>query len=73
MSNKTILMLSGTVILGTALVAPTVALAQFGPPPGPPPMLAGPPPGLGAGGPPPGLERDGVRLNRLRIPKSDRF
>ena len=31
------------------------ALAQFGPPPGPPPALAGPPPGLGAGGPPPGL------------------
>jgi hypothetical protein len=62
MSKKTILMLSATVILGTALVAPTVALAQFGPPPGPPPMLAGPPPGLGAGGPPPGLGSGGPPL-----------
>ena len=35
-----------------------VALAQFGPPPGPPPMLAGPPPGPVAGGPPPGLAGD---------------
>ena len=54
MSKKTLLTLSATVILGTTLVAPTVALAQFGPPPGPPPMLADAPPGLGAGGPPVG-------------------
>ena len=62
MSKKTLLTLSATVILGTAFVAPTVALAQFGPPPGPPPMLAGPPPGLGAGGPPPGLSVGGPPL-----------
>ena len=36
-----------------AAMMPTTALAQFGPPPGPPPGLGGPPPGLG--GPPPGL------------------
>ena len=55
MSTKTLLTLSASVLLGAALAAPNAALAQFGPPPGPPPMLAGPPPGLGAGGPPPGL------------------
>jgi hypothetical protein len=73
MSRETLITLSASVLLGAVIAAPNAALAQFGPPPGPPPMLAGPPPGLGAGGPPPGLERDGVRLNRLRIPKSDRF
>ena len=55
MSAKTLLILSASVLLGAAVAAPNAALAQFGPPPGPPPMLAGPPPGFGAGGPPPGL------------------
>jgi hypothetical protein len=54
MLSRTLLTLSVSVILGTAVVAPNAALAQFGPPPGPPPALSGPPPGLGAGGPPPG-------------------
>jgi hypothetical protein len=54
MLRKTLLTLSASVLLGV-VAAPNAALAQFGPPPGPPPMLAGPPPGLGAGGPPPGL------------------
>ena len=52
MSRKTLVTLSASMLLGAAIAAPTAALAQFGPPPGPPPMLAGPPPGLGAGGPP---------------------
>jgi hypothetical protein len=52
MSRKTLLTLSASVLLGAVIAAPNAALAQFGPPPGPPPMLAGPPPGLGAGGPP---------------------
>jgi hypothetical protein len=51
MSKKNLLMLSVSVMFGAALVAPSAALAQFGPPPGPPPAFAGPPPGLGAGGP----------------------
>jgi hypothetical protein len=55
MSRKTLLTLSASVMLGAAVAAPNAALAQFVPPPGPPPALAGPPPGLGAGGPPPGL------------------
>jgi hypothetical protein len=55
MLKKNLLMLSVSVMFGAALVAPSAALAQFGPPPGPPPMLVGPPPGLGAGGPPPGF------------------
>ena len=55
MSAKTVLTLSTSVLLGAAIAAPNAALAQFGPPPGPPPMLAGPPPGPVAGGPPPGL------------------
>jgi hypothetical protein len=55
MFKKNLLMLSASVILGAALVAPSAALAQFGPPPG----LAGPPPGFGAGGPPPGLGAGG--------------
>jgi hypothetical protein len=54
MSRKTLLTLSASALLGAVIAAPNAALAQFGPPPGPPPMLAGPPPGLGAGGPPPG-------------------
>jgi hypothetical protein len=62
MSRKTLLILSASVLLGAAIAAPNAALAQFGPPPGPPPMLAGPPPGLGAGGPPPGLGAGGPRL-----------
>jgi hypothetical protein len=59
MSRKTLITLSASVLLGAVIAAPNAALAQFGPPPGPPPMLAGPPPGLGAGGPPPGLGRGG--------------
>ena len=55
MSIKTLLTLSAGVLLGAGVAAPNAALAQFGPPPGPPPAFAGPPPGLGAGGPPPGL------------------
>jgi hypothetical protein len=54
MLSRTLLTLSVSVILGTAVVAPSAALAQLGPPPSPPPALSGPPPGLGAGGPPPG-------------------
>jgi hypothetical protein len=53
MLRKNFLMLSVSVVFGAALVAPSAAVAQFGPPPGPPPALAGPPPGFGAGGPPP--------------------
>ena len=55
MLRKTLLTLSASVLLGTAIIAPNAALAQF---PGPPPMgpggppVGGPPPGLGAGGPP---------------------
>jgi hypothetical protein len=52
MLRKTLLTLSASVLLGAVVAAPNVALAQFGPPPGPPPALAGPPPPLGAGGPP---------------------
>ena len=54
MSTKILLTLSASVLLGAAVAAPNAALAQFGPPPGPPPGLGagGPPPGLGAGGPP---------------------
>jgi hypothetical protein len=55
MSRKTLLTVSASALLGVVIAAPNPALAQFGPPPGPPPMLAGPLPGLGAGGPPPGL------------------
>ena len=56
MSTKAFLTLFASVLLGAAAFEPFAALAQLpGPPPGPPPMLAGPPPGLGAGGPPPGL------------------
>lgn len=55
MLKKTLLTLSASAMLGATVAAPNAALAQFGPPPGPPPMFAGPPPGLGAGGPPPGL------------------
>ena len=53
MSTKTLLTLSASLMLGAAVTAPNAALAQLpGPPPGPPPAFAGPPPGLGAGGPP---------------------
>ena len=62
MSTKILLTLSASVLLGAAVAAPNAALAQFGPPPGPPPALAGPPPGLGAGGPPPGLGAGGPPL-----------
>ena len=62
MLRKTLLTLSASVLLGAAVAAPTAALAQFGPPPGPPPMLAGPSPGLGAGGPPPGVGAGGPPL-----------
>ena len=59
MSIKTLLTLSASVLLGATIAAPNAALALFGPPPGPPPMLAGPPPGFGVGGPPPGLGAGG--------------
>ena len=62
MSRKTHLTLAASALLGVIIAAPNAALAQFGPPPGPPPMLAGPPPGLGAGGPPPGLGVGGAPL-----------
>jgi hypothetical protein len=62
MSRKTLVTLAASVMLGATIAAPNAALAQFGPPPGPPPMLAGPPPGLGAGGPPPGLGVGGPPL-----------
>jgi hypothetical protein len=62
MSRKTLVTLSASMLLSAAIGAPTAALAQFGPPPGPPPMLAGPPPVLGAGGPPPGLGAGGSPL-----------
>jgi hypothetical protein len=55
LSKKNLLILFASVMLVGALLAPSAAHAQFGPPPGPPPGLAGPPPGFGAGGPPPGL------------------
>ena len=55
MSAMTLFTLSASVLLGAAIAAPNAALAQFGPPPGPPPMLAGAPPRPVAGGPPPGL------------------
>ena len=61
MLKKILLTLSASVMLGAATV-PSAVLAQFGPPPGPPPALAGPPPGLGAGGPPPGLGAGGPRF-----------
>jgi hypothetical protein len=61
MSRKILLTLSASALLGVVIAAPNAALAQFGPPPGPPPMLAGPPPGLG-GGPPPGLGVGGPPL-----------
>ena len=47
MSKKNFLMLAVSVMFGAVLVPPSAALAQFGPPPGPPPVLAGPPPGFG--------------------------
>src|ERR1700688_2587167 len=59
MLKKTLLPLAASGMLGATVAAPNAALAQFGPPPGPPPALAGPPPGLGAGGPPSGLGAGG--------------
>lgn len=59
MSANILLTLSAGVLLGTALAAPNPALAQFGPLPGPPPMLAGPPPGPAIGGTPLGGPRTG--------------
>jgi hypothetical protein len=55
MLRKTLLALSASMLLGTAVIIPNAAHAQLlGPPPigpgGPPP--GGPPPGLAAGGPP---------------------
>lgn len=49
MFRKAFLTLSVSAMLGM----PAAVLAQFGPPPGPPPGLSGPPAGLS--GPPPGL------------------
>jgi len=54
MSRTTLLTLAASLMLGAAVVAPTAAIAQFLPPPGPPPALAGPPPGFGGAGPLPG-------------------
>jgi len=51
MSTKALFALFTSALL-IAIAVPGAALAQFGPPPSPPPALAGPPPGLGAGGPP---------------------
>jgi hypothetical protein len=55
MLKKTLLTLSASVLLGTAVIIPNAALAQLpGPPlmgPGGPPF-GGLPPGVGAGGPP---------------------
>ena len=62
MSRTTLPTLYASVMLGAALAAPTAALAQFLPPPGPPPALAGPPPGLGAPGPLPGPGAGGPPL-----------
>ena len=59
MSKKTLLMLFAIAMFGVAVVAPSAALAQFGPPPGPPPAFAGPPAGFAPGGPPPGLGAGG--------------
>ena len=59
MLKKTLLTLSASVLLGTAVIIPNAALAQL---PGPPPMgppLGGPPPGPPVGGPPPGLGAGG--------------
>ncbi|HUO00943.1 MAG TPA: hypothetical protein VMU69_32495 [Bradyrhizobium sp.] len=55
MSAKPVVILAASMLLGAIVGAPNVALAQFGPPPGPPPMLAGPPPGPSAGAPLPAL------------------
>jgi hypothetical protein len=60
MFRKSLLAASVSAAISMGTMVPTVALAQFGPPPGPPPGLGGPPPGLagpppGIGGPPPGL------------------
>ena len=51
MSAKPVLTLSASALLGAAIAAPNAALAQFGPPPSPPPVLAGAPPGPVAGPP----------------------
>ena len=53
-----------TLSVSAALGMPTAALAQFGPPPGPPPGLGGPPPGLG--GPPPGPGGSAPGIGGLR-------
>ena len=60
MLTKTLFALSTSVLL-MATAMPGAAFAQFPSPPlpGPPPALAGSPPGLGAGGPPPGLGAGG--------------
>jgi hypothetical protein len=63
MLRRTLLTLSASVLVGAAVAGPDAALAQFGPPPGPPLGLAGPPPGLGAGGPLPGLGTGGPPLS----------
>ena len=62
MSKRNLLKLSASVTYVVAILVPSAALAQFGPPPGPPPALASPPPGFGAGGPPPGLGGGGPPL-----------
>jgi hypothetical protein len=51
--RKTLVIASVSAMLGMTAIVPTAAVAQFGPPPGPPPGIGGPPPGLA--GPPPGL------------------
>jgi hypothetical protein len=58
--RKTLVTASVSAILGMTAIVSSPAVAQFPPPPGPPPGIGGPPPGLagpppGLGGPPPGL------------------
>ena len=59
--RKTLLILSASAMLGAAVIASDVALAQ--PFPGPPP--GGPPPGP-VGGPPPGMAGGGVAVSLVR-------
>lgn len=66
MFRKTLGIASLSALLGMAALLPTAALAQFGPPPGPPPGLAGPPPGIAA--PPPGLAGPASVAPRLAGP-----
>lgn len=75
MPCKSFLTTSVGALLGMTAMMPAAALAQFGPPPGPPPVLAGPPPGLagpppGLGGFPPGLVRPPTSLGMPNVAPS---